>query len=286
VKARYLAFLDDSGRRQYQAPYDPRAIYQPDGLGRAFWENNYFVMAALVVKSEDVVAIHNAIAELKGTTFGDRDIEIKSDWLRNPHQRAKYYLKPYHLDDVALNRFGQEVTELFATFRQQIKLCACVFDKRYYKNRKENDPCCNTCQVIFERIEFEMQRADGTCILVVDQMEDSLSPERGKNGEIRDVLLNRRRMKHTFIERYSHLTDIQFRESKRENLLQLADLAAYNIYRQFVDHGREWESQSEWSLYPYFQRIKDNFMHRNGQIRGIGLCKLPDIAKPDWRLKK
>jgi len=246
------------------------------------------VIAALVVKRDDVAAIHREMVRLKDETFGDRDVEIKSDWLRNPHQRAKHYLRPYHLDEERLNRFGQHVTELFSTFGPRIQIVACVFDKRYYRDRQNNDPCCNTCQVVLERLEFHMQRLAGTCILVVDQMEDSLSPERGKNGEIVDVLLNRRRMRHTFVERYRHLTDIQFRKSKEENLLQLADLAAYNVYRQFVDYGREWEKpiQETLPLYPYFQRMLGNFITKNDRIRGIGLCKLPDTAKINWGLRK
>lgn len=288
MMADYLAFLDDSGPKDYQAPYDPRAIAYPQEFERTFWEKNYFVIAALIVKRDDVAAIHRAMAQLKCETFGDRDVEIKSDWLRNPHQRAKHYLRPYHLDEKRLDRFGQQVTGLFSAFRQQIQIVVCVFDKRYYKDRESNDPCCNTCQVVLERIEFHMRRLAGTCILVVDQMENTLNPERGKNGEIVDVLFNRRRMKHTFVERYSHLRDIQFHKSKEENLVQLADLAAYNVYRQFVDYGREWEkpTQEILPLYPYFQRMVGNLITKDGRIRGIGLCKLPDAAKINWGLKK
>jgi len=152
--------------------------------------------------------------QLKREAFGDPSVEVKSDWLRNPYQRRAHYLNKYGIDEATLNRFGFAVSALFPRFAEQIKIVACVFDKRYYKDRVSNDPCCNSCQVVLERIEFYMRRLSSQCILVVDQMESSLSAERGKNGELRDVLLNRRRMKHTFVECYRRIRDISFRESK------------------------------------------------------------------------
>jgi hypothetical protein len=71
-------------------------------------------------------------------------------------------------------------------------------------------------------------------------------------------------------------------------LVQLADLAAYNVYRQFVDYGREWEkpTQETLLLYSYFQRMVGNLITKDGRVRGIGLCKLPDAAKINWGLGK
>jgi len=76
----------------------------------------------------------------------------------------------------------------------------------------------------------------------------------------------------------------QLSRIKDENFVQLADLAAYDVFRQFVDHGRDWENTSNDTLqtYPYFNALAGNFLDRNGRIRGIGICKLPDTAKINW----
>ncbi|GAH79005.1 unnamed protein product [marine sediment metagenome] len=117
--------------------------------------------------------------------------------------------------------------------------------------------------------------------------KSSLSAIRGRNKELIDVLLNEKKMEPTFVEKYARIKNINFRRSRDENFLQLVDLAAYNILRQFVDYGREWEDESikQLNTYKYFSLISKNFVEKNGIIRGIGLCKLPDVAKRRWGIK-
>ena len=38
------------------------------------------------------------------------------------------------------------------------------------------------------------------------------------------------------IDKYTNIEDIEFQQSKNENFLQLADICAYNIRRQFMEH--------------------------------------------------
>jgi len=280
----YLVFIDESGQKEFIDPYNKTYITQPEKADRNYWLRNYFVITGLIVKRENIPIINREIVNLKVKTFGTPEVEIKSDWLRNPFQRKKHYLNKFHISEVALNQFGVDVSNLFPKYKKEIKIATCIFDKRYYKDRKINDPFCNAGQVLFERVEFFMNRVKSYCILVVNQMESSLNPERGRNGELKDVLLNKRRMKNTFVETYARIKDINFRKSKDENFLQLVDLAGYNIFRQFVDYGRNWEdiSKKKLKVYKYFSLLSDNFIEKNGQIRGVGICKLPDIAKVNW----
>jgi len=280
----YKTFIDESGWKEYIDSYSVANFLRLDKKSRQFWLNNYFVMAGLVIKNEDVLKINRYIVDLKVKFFKTLSVEIKSDWLRNPYQRKKHYLDEYKITEKQLNTFGAEISNVFPKFQKEIRLIGVVFDKRYYKNRKDNDPFCKTAQVLFERIEYFMNRLKSYTILVVDQMESSLSPIRGRNGELLDVFLNKKKMEPTFVEAFARIKDINFRRSRDENFLQLADLAAYNIFRQFVMYGKEWEDKNKkrWKTYHYFSLLSQNFVEKNKQVRGIGLCKLPDVAKINW----
>jgi len=50
--------------------------------------------------------------------------------------------------------------------------------------------------------------------------------------------------------RFPHLRDLRFVDSKRSELVQVADLVAYNVYRQFRDHGEAWEQVGLQTLPP------------------------------------
>ncbi len=225
-REKYTIFIEDSGSKEYIDPYKKLALSQSAAFDRKFWLNNYFVILGIIIKNAEIPAINRALVEIKQKTFGTSLVEIKSDWFRNSFQRKKRYLQPFGINEEKLNACGHDVTGLFSDFLNEIRIIAVVFDKRYYKNRKHNDPFCNSSQVLFERIEFYMNEQRGDCVLVVDQMEDSLCARRGRNKELQDVLYNSRKMKQTFIKNYKRIVDISFRKSKHENLIQLADLAA------------------------------------------------------------
>jgi len=276
--------MDDSGYKEYIDEYNAVSLNTPGRMDRRFWERNYFVLAAVIVPNSVLSAVNRRMVGLKQLSFGSSLVEVKSDWLRNPYQRKKRYLEPYGISDAGLNAFGINVTRVFEEFRQELQLIACVFDKRYYRQRERHDPFCSACQVILERIQFRMQKVAASCLLIADQMESELGVARGRNGELVDVYLNKRPMKHLFVTQYTRIKDVRFRRSSDENLIQLADLAAYNVYRQFVSYGREWEDSSRCEIpyYSYFELIMGNFVQHNGKAVGCGLCKLPDPKRVKW----
>lgn len=78
-------------------------------------------------------------------------------------------------------------------------------------------------------------------------------------------------------------------------LKKIADICAYNIFRQFALYGREWmgrkknnDGLSAMSMYPYFDKIRCNFLFNplNNQVRGVGLTCVPDFDKVNWNLLK
>lgn len=284
---KYFAFIDESGKKEYLHPYESYHTYNPDPNNRKFWEDNYLAVVSLLIPQVHIRNVAKTIIEIKKKYFNTPSVEVKSSWLRFPIQRKKRYCQPFGVSEDKVKAFGEEMLSLFSQFQDEITIVACVFDKRYYRNRSEKDPFLCSMQVVFERIEYMMQEQNANCTLVIDQLEDSLSIHTGRNNELFEVFIGIRHSGRRFIKEYAHIDDIEFRKSKDDHLLQLADLAAYNVFRQFVDFGLQWEKGNDepLPLYKGFQAILGNFRTKDDQLRGWGLCKLPDPNKPSWSIE-
>lgn len=291
----YKIFVDESGKKDYITPYSRDFIDSPPSFDdyEDFWRDNYFVLGGVRIKQENISDINTKINQLKKKYFKTHKVEVKSDWLRNPHQRKKRYLDKFKITATRLNEFGENFVDLIAAFKKELKILAVVFDKRYYGNRKryaaEGTPLLKTTQVLLERLEF----ADNYNILVFDQMESSLRLTTGQHGRILKVLQQNEGMEKIYVNKYNSVVDIKFMQSSEENFLQVADVCVYNVFRQFVQFGREWsgeiktgQERKKLNLYPYFDRIRCNFFYnrRNSQVRGCGLVCIPDKNKINWDL--
>lgn len=295
----YKVFIDDSGAKQYREPYSREFIDNPPDYEQYpdFWRNNYFVLCGVRVKQEDMSQVNREINTLKKEYFGTHKVEIKSDWLRNPHKRKKHYLESFkeHITTERLNEFGEKYIDLITRHHKKLKLFAVVFDKRCYGDAKrqtaEGAPLLKTTQVLFERIQY----VGGYNLVIFDQMESSLRLTSGEHHRILQVFQSNEGMETIHVERYDKIADIKFMRSARENFLQLADICAYNVFRQFVEHGRDWigasqeeDGKHKMGKYPYFYRIRCNFFcHPTaGQVRGYGLTCIPDSEKINWNLRQ
>lgn len=293
----YKVFVDESGKKEYITPYAKDFIDNPPEFERYenFWWDNYFVLCGIRIKQEHLGKINFKINKLKEKYFKTQKVEIKSDWLRNPYQRKKQYINPYKISPEKLNEFGEKFINLIASYKNELKIITVVFDKRYYGNAKrqtpEGDPLLKSTQVLLERLEF----AGKYNILIFDQMESSLKLTIGKQGKILNVFKSNEGMEKIFVEKYGSMADIKFMESKKENFLQAADICAYNIFRQFVQFGREWggsrktkDGSVKMYTYSYFDRIRCNFYFSllTKQVRGYGLTCIPDTQKINWNLLK
>jgi hypothetical protein len=68
-----------------------------------------------------------------------------------------------------------------------------------------------------------------------------------------------------------------FIPSNENNLIQLADLCAYNIYRQFLNYGKEWEKLGKFRhRYEFFKLIEGKiWKDKNGNYKNYGIKKYP-----------
>lgn len=203
--------------------------------------------------------------------------------MRNPDKRKKYYLEKYKITEDDLLKFTAKWYDFFENNKASIQLQAFVFDKRFYKNnRSEFTPLQGLVQILFDRIELHPSKE---CIMVFDQMDREIKSVKHRQGEILKIS-NKEIDLGSFQKQYSHHPP-RFESSKNSNFLQLADTVAYNVYRQFVDHGDLWENKDARALklYPFLERISDNFYNQNGRVAGFGIVKVPDPKKIRWGRK-
>lgn len=169
------------------------------------------------------------------------DCEVKSTWIRIPKERSK---RPFlaNLTDPELN----QLTELFyqQLSHHHMKIFGIVVDKRHLHDYMDSAKMHRKAwELLLERIELflreEHSKHQGVLIT------DDISKERNRSLA----------MKHAYIQSegtatgvwLSHIAEMPlFVRSELSNGVQLADLAAYNIYRAFRYEDFE---------YPFFAKI-------------------------------
>ena len=274
-----LFFIDDSGSKQWNTPYARTFIDNPPArtkINREFWQTNYFVLAGIHINSQSMSFINKDINQKKLELFKDKNVEIKSNYLRNPFICKIKYLKQYSVKIEDLRRFIDDFWyQLLIKYQSDIQIQAVVLDKRYYnEQRHRRSPLDIATVTLLDRIEKHPQKR---CRIIFDQMESSIKSTKGDQGRILQIANKSIDLGSKQKGNYSHL-DIKFERSVTSNLLQLADTVAYNIWRQFVDFGpMDIATNLEFKeYYPYFNRIQDNFYKKaNGDIHGYGLVTLP-----------
>jgi hypothetical protein len=270
-------FIDDSGSKLWDVPYAREFVDRPpvrNDNNRSYWMKNYFVLAGVYVDSDTISSLNPLINNKKHEVFGTKHVEIHSSDLRNPYQRRKKYLDRFDIAEATLSEFIDGFWYPMVVENPQIKIQCVVLDKRYYSHRLGRSPLAITAQALFDRIELGPNRAS---LILFDQMEESLRSEVREQGEILKVASHEIDL-GAFFEKYSHAS-IGFEKSKNSNFFQIADTVAYNILRQFVDYGDQWDGSPEIEdRYPYFERIYANFYCRKGRSnpKGVGISKLPD----------
>lgn len=280
-------FVDDSGSKDWETPYafeftKKSPARTEDNL--KFWRGNYFVLAGIHISKKDISKINPVIDNYKKTFFGTKFVEIKSDWLRNPYKRKRHYLDIFGKTEQELKNFVEDIWyEVFQKFRGEIQIQSFIIDKRFYNTKRQKvTPFQELVQVLFDRVELH---PNCSCEIVFDQMDESVKSQKHNQGTIFSI--SRKQLDlGSFHSKYSH-SNIRFEKSLNSNFLQLADTVAYNIFRQFVQHGDSWDGSDGDTLkeYSFFSKIEPNFYHKEGRIAGFGIIKVPETKKIHWRFE-
>lgn len=257
----YLFYVDESGEREYTS------------TGR------YFVLTALGVQGRDWKPLNSDVLTLKRTYFDDVRVEIKSNWLRIPDERRRCYLDFFEIVEADLRAFTDKLYDALLAY--DVVLIAAVIDKSQMKRQytAPQSPSSLAYRLLFERVEMFLanRTEEDYGVVIFDKITELEVRRRGYED-----LLSRQHLR--YLERGTEFLSINhivegllFIPSHENSLLQLADLCGYNIYRQFVDYGDEWEPLKKFThRYPYFELIEPKlYCSPAGIYAGWGIKKFP-----------
>lgn len=237
-------------------------------------------LASVAVYRRGQVRTLERVAVLKRECFGTADVELKSNWLRIPTERTRRYLVPFGITADRLRQLTAEVKTIMTS--GDLTFVASAVDKpavlAKYSPEKAWYPSAIAYQFLLQRYEKHCARADAVGHLTIDDMSGS-SP---KHHQWRALL----RAHHDLLKKdgcritkmmFPHIADRPlFASSAQLHLLQLADLLAYNIFRQFREHGDVWDRTdvAKLPVYEPLQPLLPHFMlGEDGTIQGWGIVK-------------
>jgi len=262
----YLFYVDESGQREY---------------GQT---SRYFALCGLGIPVELWQLLNNNVHTLKLSYCGIPAVEIKSAWLRQPEARKKHYLDPYGITEATLQEC---VTRLYEVLdHPALVLFASVVDKVQMTDAyiAPQNPSSLAYRHIFERFQhFLESQADATYGLVIfDKIHDAAFRTKGYENLLARQHLRYLQQGTDFVQIDNVVEGLLFISSAENNFIQLADLCAYDLFRQFRDHGKQWDTPAgdRWPLYEYFGRIVHRFYTGPGNVlSGFGIKKYPDHKK-------
>jgi len=268
----YRAFCDESGQRDYGPGTD-----------------RYFVVAAVVVPLAEAEDLAVELAGLKRAYWGVTDVELKSNWIRQPGERQKHYLDPYGVSLADINSFVDGLYRWICN--SPVKLLAGVVDKLLMQNRyiSPHYPGGVAYDMFLQRFQKFLAKRHGTGDVHFDDPSGK-SP----GGSTWRTLLQKQ---HTRLKRFGcpytqatfpNVEDLAFVDSAKQPFVQVADVVAYNTFRQFRDHGADWEKAGAKSLplYSHFAEVVPAFdTGPGGEFSGFSVAKWPIETRVRWVFK-
>ena len=252
----YLFYIDESGEIDYNSG------------------SKYFVFNALGINANDWKLINNQVNQLKSAIFKVAEapiLEIKSNWIRFPKERAKRdYLA--NLSKEELSQLSNGLMDII--INNNCTLISMVINKdSLLKKYGIKHPVANefALEYLLERISIFMNynHPKKQAIVIMDKCSDSI-----------EQMLNKLHTLH-LKEGYSWkgitniIENLMFVDSQYNNFIQLTDLCAYNVNRAFKDDDPN---------YPFFVRLLPKFAYSNttGLINGAGVTyKMKEMLDTD-----
>lgn len=259
----YKIYIDDSGTKEYS----PSKIYHFDKGA-----TQLFAFAGISIISGSAGQLSNELRSIKKIFFGCEDVEIKANWLRMASERQKRYLEPYNISEDSLKQFVNAAYNLLDI--SSITLVGCVVDKLAIQLHYQTPWYAPAIAYDFlmQRVQYEMQEKNAIAHITIDDMRGATP----KGNEFKNLLRRQHErllssgtplQKHLA---FDHIKTLKFTDSKASDLIQLADLVAYSVYRNAVNKLRGM------APYPYFERIAHKFRKdKSGGIDGYGVVEFP-----------
>lgn len=220
----------------------PGQVYDLNGRG----VSKYFVFGGILLADSESGRLVQAIKALKRGFFRREDIEIKSNWLRNPESCKKKYLNPYGKTQEQLEEFVQHLYGCIS--EHDLMIIAVAVDKIQSKAQYGNKawyPPAIAYELLMQRAVQEVRLPDNLAVVIDDMMGATPKGNQYKaNLKSHHAQLRKTGSKLQPKLRFDTInTDLKFVDSAHWNQIQIADIVAYNVYRQFVEYGDEWEGK-------------------------------------------
>lgn len=246
----YFFYLDESGHIDYKSNV------------------KFYVLTALAVRADDWDCIQEQMFELKRKIFKRRNVaqyEIKSNWLRQPKERARVeYLSKLSPDD--LTAMGEGLYQVLLDQTCPKTIISVVVNKdamlKTY-GQSADPPNLYAYKLLLERISLFLNDKNAEGIVICDRYANQT-----------DDLLNQTHVHthHNGGYSWKKLKNIKenlfFVDSKFNNLIQLADICSYNVFRAFTYDEPD---------YPYFQKT----LPLVRKVDGYSLLKVGITVRPN-----
>ena len=174
---RYQLFVDDSGNREYATDR------QYGIVGKSL----HFVYGSILLEQPEAIRLTTGLRDLKQVTFGRADVEVKSNWIRQPRERRIRYLEPFDLTEEKLDKFTDDYYRLLLQAR--LDLIGSVVNKLHIQ--QEYEPPRVPWYAPTMAYDALLQRAvravpDGSTLAVTI---DNISGKTPHQNEYKDLLL-------------------------------------------------------------------------------------------------
>jgi hypothetical protein len=280
-------YVDDSGTKEYSDDPDQYSITGNSPI---------FVFGGVLLDIAESGRMVEAIIDAKRDVFGVADVEIKSNWLRIPKEREARYIQPYGVSEKRIAEFVSKYYDIIN--EADLAIVAAVVNKRQVQSEYPTPWYAPAIayDVLLQRIVQEMEPGSRVAVVV-----DDMSGATPKGNQFKANLRgHHRQLCKTGSKLQSGLDFsclhpvIRFVNSSVSHQVQVADVAAYNVYRQFIEHGEEWEDISKLEekdgrfslpMYEWFEKIGGKF--RKGpenRVQGYGIVKFPMVKRLPWKV--
>lgn len=265
----YMMYIDDSGTKEY-----------------ADKTVNLFCYAGIILRREDANGYVQIIKQIKERYFSGNIPEIKSNWLRIPKERKKHFLIPYNITDRCLNSFTKELYKTINSFN--LHVIGVVVDKVKLKEKylKFNFYPSSICyEFILQRIaNYSTQYKIPKVTIVIDDM----SGKTPRGSEWKKLLIQQHKTllqgNSPFYPKWSQRSNMNynminrhlyFRDSAQSQLIQIADLCAYNIFRQARESWNNFDKEPFYQGYKWILPIMHKSPDKNKKIANYGAVCFP-----------
>ncbi len=270
----YICYIDETGNR------DPRTLI-PRKDGTEIDGDPLYVLTALCIFEQRWHTMEKPINRYKvslierirrdtGVQLTLADCEVKSNWLRQPRERARHpflsHLTPTELTGLA-DSFYRQLDAARAT------LFAVLVDKRQLPTgTRQADIHMRSWERLLELIERFMRARHHKHQAIM--LNDDVNQRANRMLAMSHArLLDGGTNRDTWLR---HICEMpMFVRSELSAGVQLADLCSYNIYRAFRDNDLR---------YPFFERIAPYIWTRQHRINVgrpfSGLCVLDEKGSP------